>query len=269
MDDDGAKQGGAARGRRPPRWLYASSLLVLLVLAGGWFAWHAMRQTHQVSVATSVSRYRSGTAAPTGGGTDLPRPATGVYVYDTTGSERISLGGLSHEYPARTTLTVTADPCGLRVRWDALAERWSEWVLCATDQGWRVRTATDVHKFLYREDRQDYVCDDSLALPRAGTTSWTTTCHTKSGQLTLTVTRIGGQAMRVGTTAVSTTRLRAVTKATGSSTNEGSVEMWLQDTTGLPVRAEVRNRGTQQVLGQAITYDEAAVFTLVSLTPSR
>ncbi len=266
-------------GDRPPRagrrWrrpaLYASVGVVLLAVVAGWFVWTSLRQTHTVSVGTSVSRYRSATASPAATApADLPRPATGVYVYATSGSERISIGGLSHRYPARTTLTVTNDPCGLRVRWDALAERWSEWLLCATEQGWRLHTATDMHKFLYREDRQDYLCDDTLALPARLLTSWTTTCHTESGQqLTVTATKVGAQVRQVGGQPVATTRLHAVTHASGASVNDGTVEMWLADSTGLPVRAEVRNHGTQQVLGQKVTYDETATFDLTSLTPSR
>jgi hypothetical protein len=241
-----------------------------VVAVASFLVWNGMRQVHGVSVDTAVSKFRSTTpSASSAATTPLAKPPTGVYVYDTKGSERISIGKLSHTYPARTTLTMTDGGCGMRVRWAALTERWSEWELCPTPQGWRIRTAIDVHKFLYRQDRQDYVCDDPVVLPHPVTPTWTASCRSKTGELRLTVTKVGTETRTVGGKPVSTIRLHVVDHGTGASTNDGTVEMWLLEPTGLPVRAEVRNHGSQDIVGQLVTYDETATFDLTSTTPRR
>lgn len=252
-----------------PRWWYVGIAIPVLAVAG-YVIWNGMHRVHEVSVQSEVSKFRSAAPSATASAvTNLPRPESGVYVYATTGSERISLGNLSHKYPAKTTVTVTDGGCGLDVRWTALSERWSRYQVCPTQQGWRVRSVTDVHKFLYRLDQQDYVCDDPVVLPNSAKETWSASCSAKNSDITLTVTKAGTQTRTVGGKPVDTTRLHVVTKATGASKNDGTVDVWLLSTTGLPVRVQVVNHGEQNVLGQLVTYDEAATFELTSLTPAR
>ena len=62
-----------------------------------------------------------------------PSPARpeGVYVYRTHGFEKTdALTGVTHRYPARSTITVTGDPCGFRLRWDVLEGRSTTWTVC-------------------------------------------------------------------------------------------------------------------------------------------
>ncbi|HEY4331043.1 MAG TPA: hypothetical protein VGM78_00675, partial [Ilumatobacteraceae bacterium] len=72
-------------------------------------------------------------------------PALGVYVYTTTGRDSVdALTGDHHNYPAQTTITVTAFGCGVKQRWDVAKERWEEWQRCA-DPGAATGAAT-VHE---------------------------------------------------------------------------------------------------------------------------
>ena len=47
------------------------------------------------------------------------------------------------------------------------------------------------------------------------------------------------------------------------------MDLWLVTATGLPARAQTQVEGSQHVLGQLVTYHEAATYTLTSLTPRR
>ncbi len=85
----------------------------------------------------------------------------GVYVYRTSGFEAIdALTGVTHEYPAETTITVIADGCGVLLRWDALEERREEWRLCATPVGIELQTQSlQYHEFFDQETPENVVCD--------------------------------------------------------------------------------------------------------------
>ena len=220
-----------------------------------------------VSVPDVVNQYRSAHPTPEAApGGRLPAPRPGVYVYATRGTESIS-AGVKHTYPARTTLTVTNAGCGLRVRWDALSGRWQQWQLCPAADGWRLASYVDAHKFLYMQDIHRYRCTGTGWSLSASTT--TLSCDAGKSVLTSTVRVVGHETLTVGSTAVPTVHVRVVQRATGASTSSGSVELWLRAGSGLPIREEIHDTGSQTVLGSSITYREAATFDLESLHPRR
>jgi hypothetical protein len=233
--------------RTSPRrrwWLWVLVVVVVLALTGGGFVWWLTRPPAPVSVSDVVHRFRgeqsSAPAAQSGG------PARGVYVYATTGGERISAGNLTHHYPARTTLSVVDTDCGMRIRWDALAGRWSQWDLCRTSDGWELKRYVDVHKFLYKQDVHRYTCSGYPVV----------VCKTDGGVLTSTVESLSPRHVRI------------TQEATGGSVSTGVIEAWLLPS-GLPRRVVTDNHGAQTVLGARITYTESATFTLTSTTPLR
>lgn len=256
------------RRRFPMRWLLA--VVVLLLAAAALYTWNSLRTTHAVSVNAAVEKFRSSRPTPSSSAAALPAgPAAGVYVYATKGSERISVGNLAHTYPDRTTVTVTPGGCGMSVRWDALADRFLRWQLCGSPEGWRIQGYTDVHKFLYVRDTHTYTCPGDPLVRPAGVRSWTLTCDTTSGKVAATASVVGREQRQVAGTTVATTHVHVVTKATGSSLNDGVIDAWLADTTGLPVEVRVSNHGSSKNFGQVVTYDESARFDLTSLTPTR
>ena len=93
-------------------------------------------------------------------------PAPGVYRYVTTGFEEIdALDGARHEYPAETTITVTADDCGVRLRWDILRERREEWSLCIGSGGIEVQPASiQYHEFFGQSEEELVECAGGVVL---------------------------------------------------------------------------------------------------------
>jgi hypothetical protein len=247
----------AARPRRPRRWLLvvlSVATVVAVVLGVG--LWWIRRPPAPVSVSDVVDRFRS--MAPESPGAPGGGPRPGVYLYATTGSERVSAGNVTHDYPRRTTLTVTRSACGIDARWDALSGRWSRWQLCRTAEGWRLQRYVDVHKFLYLQDVHEYSC---AGFPEV-------VCRYDAGVLTSRVERIGTERFPVDGHAVEATHLRVVQSATGKSTSSGTVELWVLDS-GLPARVTVEDTGSQVVLGSRVTYEEQATLDLVSTIPRR
>lgn len=219
-------------------------ICLALVIAGGVGLARLTRPPTPVSVADALDRFRSSdpTAPADAGG-----PPTGVYVYATSGWERVSTGNITHHYPARTTVTVTEISCGLRFRWDALAGRYAQLDVCRTESGWQLRDYVDVHEFLYVKDVHDYTCSGYPVV----------VCRTESGDvLTSTVEPVG------------TRQLRITQEATGKSVSTGRIEVWLLPS-GLPQRVTVEDQGSQSVLGAKVTYTESAEFALTSATPLR
>lgn len=236
-------------------------VLAVIVAAGGAYLWHDLRQPHRVSVTSVVDRFRGQTATPTATA-QLLGPAAGVYLYATDGSEQISVGGIVHHYPPRTTLTVSPSACGLNFRWDALAERWLQWRLCGGGAAWRLEGITDLHKFLYVADKQQLTCDAGALLRDGGSF----VCRSSTTQVSWQFAVVGRETRTVGGKPMPTTHVRGTSRTTGASLNSETVEAWLLSN-GLPARVEVRNHGSSHVLGQNVTYDEKATFDLTSATP--
>ena len=240
--------------RRRWRWALTALLVVAAVVAV--IGWRITRPPAPVSVPDVVDSYRS---APPGSSALLPAGlATGVYVYATSGTERVSAGNVVHHYPGRTTLAVTQRGCGVSARWDALDGRWSRWQICPTAAGWRLVSYVDTHTFLYLTDVHSYTCS---GFP-------TVVCRTETGVLTSIVRPLGREDREVAGTTVQTVHLRIEQHATGASLSEGSVDVWVLPS-GLPAALEIHDRGSQEVLGARVTYTEAAEFTLTSTVPLR
>lgn len=253
--------------RRHRRLLLTLGAIGTVLVAGTGIAYLVLsRPPAPVSIPDVIHHYRSThpspEAVPSG---RLPAPRPGVYIYATTGRESISTGA-AHTYPPRTTLTVTNAGCGFRARWDALDGRWQQWQLCATANGWRLTSFVDSHKFLYLQDVHRYRCTGG---PWTMSAPVVTTCDTGKSVLTSTARVVGHEKLAVGTATVSTVHVQIEQRATGSSLSTGSVELWLRASSGLPIREEIHDTGSQVVLGSTITYRESATFALESLRPRR
>lgn len=219
------------------------------------------------TIEDALARYR---AAAKQGETPIP---PGVYVYGTTGSESISaLGGTTHRYPPRSTITVTRAPCGLELRWDVLKTRSTTWTICVTGElaqgldGWVER-----HVFFGQADRTVWECSGSpwLADPAA---IGTRTSHVCSGGDTTqggTVDILGLVPLRVGGTTVETLHTRLRAEEDGVARGPLVEERWVERETGLPVRIRYQVRTLNDSVIGDVVFTERYELRLTSLEPRR
>lgn len=86
-------------------------------------------------------------------------PASGVYMYATTGRDSVdALNGAHHDYPATTTITVMPTPCGVQQRWDILEQRWQEWQRCTDGLGISETGRTNYDEFFGQSQTDSWLC---------------------------------------------------------------------------------------------------------------
>ena len=197
-----------------------------------------------------------------------PRPQTldGVYTYATRGQESLDvLGGTRHPYPATTTITVVEVPCGVRLRWDALAGRSTTWTLCTRTPGPNLRAIDEVHSFFGRHDRTLYVCTP----PATGNTD-RFDCRSKHDVQT--GREIGAAPARfdVGGQRLQALHYRTTGRVSGADRGTETTEWWLDSQGGLPLELVGSNRTSrlEPLIGRA-HYREDVTLRLVSTTPLR
>ena len=201
----------------------------------------------------------------------LPLPAEGVYVYTTTGGERVDiLGGAHHDYPGETTITVRHAPCGTDERWQPLRERWDARRLCMTDRGEAVRAVTQHHEFFGRADERTFVCDagaiNNPRDPRPGAT-WTTVCRSDDAVGTTRVRAVGFEELVIGGARVRTFHFHSVTDVRGSSPGTQEYDDWMVVSTSLLVRRiSTTDARAASPIGTA-HYQEHYELKLTSLKP--
>lgn len=247
----------------------AALAVVVVVLAGAWQLFLHDSAT-PATVNEAVARFR--TEAMKEAEAAGPGLAPGVYVYATTGSEKVdALGGVTHEYPARTTLTVTRGGCGLRLRWAGLQQRSTIWERCHTDRGDVLRSYSEVHRFYGTTQHTDYRCGTSLERPagdKVGTT-WPFRCTTP-GSVQKGTGRVAGRGVvAVGGVRVPVVHVRWETTLTGKTSGTSDQDEWLDRSTGLPVRIVLQSQTTTGSLIGDVHYEEHVDLRLVSLRPRR
>jgi hypothetical protein len=198
---------------------------------------------------------------------------SGVYVYETVGFEKIdALTGVTHEYPAETTITVLVDECAF-VRWDALQERYEEWTLCATPDGIVLTNESwQYHEFFDQETPEAIVCDVEVTVvpvaegpfepvPRtctiAGDRPWLPVWEV----LETDTRNVDGQTVDV--------RHVRMTIDDNDNHYEHLVADWWLAPNGLPIEfSTVKESKSDSVVGDVV-YNEEIDFTLLSIEPLR
>lgn len=221
------------------------------------------------SIDDALARYR---AEAERGATPIP---PGVYVYATTGTESISaLGGTTHRYPPRSTITVTKAPCGLSLRWDVLRTRTSSWTICVGGEpgvlqrldGW-----SETHVFFGQRDRTVWRCSGSPWLTNTDAAGTRTSHLCDGGDATQagTVDVLGEELLAVGPAAVETLHVRLAASESGSSRGPLVEDRWVERQTGLPVRIRYRVRTENDSPIGDVTFEERYELRLTSLRPRR
>ncbi len=230
--------------------------------------WVVLRDTAApASLGDALARYRAASAA-----SSTPVP-TGVYLYSTTGSESVSaLGGTTHDYPARSTITVTEAPCGMALRWDVLRTRSVTWRVCAAPApgaaqrltGWSER-----HQFFGQDDATDWTCSPADWLPAAGAPGEARPYRCDGGDTVQsgTLTVVGTEAVNVGGARVRAVHLRIAQDDAGAARGRILDERWLEPRSGLPVRLRYRVRSVNDSPVGDVTFTEEYDLRLLSLEP--
>jgi hypothetical protein len=244
-----------------PRRRLASALALAAALIGGglgaaWAAGLLFTDTARpASVESALHRFHAGDPRP--------RKLDGVYTYATRGGESLDvLGGARHLYPATTTITVVEVPCGVRLRWDALAGRSTTWTLCVDSAGIGLRALDEVHSFFDHHDETLYTC----ASQKGGTGPFH--CRSRHDIETGRTSAAGHAQVDVGGEPVRALRLRTTARVSGVDRGTETVEWWLDD--GLPLELVVSSRTSrpEPLIGRA-RYREDATLRLVSMRPLR
>jgi len=190
-----------------------------------------------------------------------PAPDEGVYVYDTTGGESLDvLNGATHRYPATTTITVRRVGCGTQLRWQALAERSTTWVLCRSGNSFVERSADEVHDFFGKVDRTSYRCT-------AGARG-AFTCVSQHGREHGVAVTAGRETIAVGDARVSAVHIRTTARISGGDHGTETVDWWLSPGRAAPIRVTMSSRTSRKepIIGAA-HYRERAELRLASLVP--
>jgi len=254
------------RVRRPSRRVTIGLTLfgIVLLIAAAWTGGYFLHDSSQAaSTSEALKVYRAGNHPANG--------LNGVYLYATKGDESISaLGGAKHIYPAKTSITAVKVPCGLRLRWSALERRSTTWTFCSTPAGIELRISNERHAFFGQNDHAVYRCANRLLIPKKPLPEAAAfTCRSNRN---LEVGR--AHVIGYGTIEVGGRRIRAVrvsTDLTIRSRDSGSeaIDWWLDSTTALPLRVELRSRTSRKMWVGRVRYYEDLSLRLLSLTPMR
>ena len=253
------------------RWVAAGAAAVVAALAlaalGGWYL---LRRDHvePASVVDAVAAYR----AQEGAGRGRSPIPTGVYLYDTEGFERTdALGGTTHRYPTTSTVSVTADPCGIRLRWDVLDGRYTTWQLCVGPRGWTQKLRDERHTFFGIGEQTTYRCADTAFRPAGDEpgTKFAVSCTTGEATERGRGTIVGRGSCHVGGSAVECVHVRTRTTFAGGTKGASTFDFWLARDTGLPVAVRMVSRTTNGSLIGDVHYEEDVSLRLTSLTPRR
>lgn len=250
--------------------LIAAVALGLVALTGAVVWTTAHRDgADPVSVEDAVTGFRDESDAESSRSSPI-RP--GVYVYATRGFERTdALTGVTHRYPAHSTITVTAAPCGARLHGRALAGRSTAWTYCTGGDGVVLHSQDERHTFFGRTERTTYECTSMPLLPGEPRRADIGTVRCAGGDTSErgVVRVVGMSTLRVGGTGVETVHVRKQTRLSGGSRGTSRHDLWLEAETGLPVRLVLESHTTSDSPVGDVRYDEEVALDLVSLEPRR
>ena len=241
----------------------------MVVVAAGWQLF--LHDTAEpATVNDAVRRFRQDAMAATE--RERPGLVPGVYVYATSGSEKVdALGGTRHDYPARTTITVTRGGCGWKLRWEGLKTRSTTWERCSTSKGDVVRTTRETHRFFGTTQHTDYACGSTLERPAGDPVgkTWPFRCTTDGSTQKGAGRVVGRGLLSVGGARVAFVHVRWETVLVGKTSGTSEQDEWLDRASGLPLRIILASETTTGSLIGDVHYQERVDLRLTSLLPRR
>ena len=248
----------------------AAGALAMIVL------WNR-NDAHQVTLDEARRRLHS-TSTEAGGVTAPLRPATGVYRYTGSGTDRLDTPPKEQTEGPDMPATVSDEPGGCwRFRIDYSSNHWQSWVYCPTGGGLEERGGQTYQKWDFvvfaNESTTTFTCDSSVTI-RADQhpgDEWQQSCHdvTKTTSVSSGTYRfVGDEHLTVDGRSVTAHRYHRDRTMVGDQVGQEHSDVWFAVDSGLPVRNQrTITVKTSTVVGD-VTYREDANFQLASLDPT-
>jgi hypothetical protein len=181
-------------------------------------------------------------------------------VYDTAGFERASaLGGVQHDYPAQSTITITDNGCGIDMVWAPLEQRFDHWRTCAIGSEISMTSMTAHHEFFGQTEERTYVCQGSDVRPPSDApgTATSGTCTLRPDTVRSTVTAVGPAQVVVQGTAVDAVHLHLDQRVSGDTTGTDIIDALLRVSDGLLLRYDsIVDADAKSVIGPTHFHEE-------------
>jgi hypothetical protein len=219
-----------------------------------------------VTVGEAIESFRENTETPA----ESPI-REGVYVYATAGFEKTdALTGVTHRYPKRSTITISATDCGVSLLWRVLKGRTTEWIYCTTPEGWALASQDERHTFFGRTEPTTYLCRGVPIRPAASSvTSWSVSCSTDTSEERGAGSVVGREPIQVGGETVSAEHVRRASTFSGRIRGSSRHDVWFDSESGVPVRIVMVSRTTNDSPVGDVHYEERVKLRLTSLSPRR
>ncbi len=246
------------------------AVLLIVAIAGGvWF--FLLRTTGtQIDLRQALRLYRQDQHGSTPAN-DEGLPAPGVYVYKTSGGEKLSLAGISRSFPSASDMIVTDSKCS-SMDWVPLRQHIEGVQICRQPDGaLTMSQASSVESIAGVSTTQIIHCPRTAYFippdPQAGR-RWSAVCHGPGQVDTITGDVIGTTALTVNGKVVSALHTRINTAVSGNATGSDPTDYWVSPTTGLVYRQREVVSVSQSVgpLG-SVHYSEDMAITMSSLLP--
>jgi hypothetical protein len=256
---------------------------VVIVVTAGAIAFGAMwlhRGAEEASVDRAVAEARKHSAPADAA---FLQPATGVYVYEGTGTEHLSLLATGQAWGQRLPGLVERAVHGcwaFKIEYNT--HHWQSTTFCPHVGALEEVADSTSQRFDFvvttAEDLTVFVCDPPAKVIRVAAkpgSAWRHSCVGHSRQQGTkvisagTTTFVGPAAVDVSGTSVPAARYRSDRVLSGDQTGEEHTETWYRISDGLPLKStrEVRVDSSSPI--GAVTYTERGSYTLTSLVPRR
>ncbi len=203
----------------------------------------------------------------------LPIPPFGVYSYATQGAEEIesTVASTGHGYGKVTAIAITPTPCGVKERWQPLAQSWTEGELCLKPKTSRVAAVRNFHEFFGESKLVHYSCTGGSAPYSAQLQPgmrWVTNCRSTSGTVISHVSVVGPAKLMVGGRAIAAVHLHSSIALSGDPEGSDSQGTWLARSDGLLLRRTETSTAHVSANGGS-KFSQHYQIGLISTTPQR
>ena len=198
-------------------------------------------------------------------------PAPGVYTYQTSGGESLSLMGVARSFPSTTSMIVADRGCAT-ISWVPITQHTETTTVCPDPNGgYSVPRLVTNESIAGSDTTSTVVCPaTAYLLPPPGVAAgqkWGATCVQQSPaeKVLLSGEVLGQSTMTVGGHAVTVEHSRFTLTFDGSDAGTSPTDFWIVPSSGLIVQ-EKENVG---VTSGGVRYTENMASTLTNLKPAR